>query len=279
MTGALRPDGNADGFSVRLALIVNTADQPEYLRRVLRAIDAQSSLPEEVLLADDGSRDDTREVFARWMPRPNQRREHVWQEKAGFRRARILNMAIAQARSEYIVFLDGDTVPHPEFIADHRRLARRGTFIQGHRALVRQGASTWFGVNGLLCDRRRAFWRGQLQGLKHAFRWPCPLVRVRTDLRGIRGCNLALWREDLVRCNGYNEEFVGWGREDSELAVRLMNLGLRRLDARGWAICWHLWHPPADRGGLPANDELLVQAQRSHATRCHKGLAQHIARS
>jgi glycosyltransferase involved in cell wall biosynthesis len=277
MSGLRPPKGSADGFSVQLALIINTADQPEYLQRVLNAVAAQSSLPNEVLLADDGSGNSTREVFAGWNPSSNLRREHVWQKKEGFRRARILNLAIAQARSDYIVFLDGDTVPHPEFIADHRRLASRGAFIQGHRALVRKSASAWFGMNGLLCDRRRAFWRGQLQGIKHAFRWPWPLVRVRADLRGIRGCNLAVWREDLVRSNGYNEEFMGWGREDSELAVRLMNLGLRRLDVRGWAICWHLWHPPADRAGLPANDELLAQAQQKGATRCDKGLAQHAA--
>lgn len=276
MSGVCPATGSAEGFSVRLALIINTAEQPEYLQRVLRAVAAQTSLPEEVILADDGSGNDTREVFAKWNAGSNLRREHVWQKKEGFRRARILNLAIAQARSDYIVFLDGDTVPHPEFIADHRRLACRGNFIQGHRALVRRGASGWFGANGLLCDRRRAFWRGQIQGIKHAFRWPWPLVRVREDLRGIRGCNLAIWREDLVRANGYNEDFVGWGREDSELAVRLMNLGLHRLDARGWAICWHLWHPPAARTGLPANDELLAQAQHNRATRCDKGLAQHV---
>jgi len=277
MSGTTRLNGAAHGFAIRLALIINTADQPEYLGRVLRAIDAQSSLPEEILLADDGSGTDTSRVFASWNPGPNLRREHVWQKKEGFRRARILNLAIAQARSDYVVFLDGDTVPHPEFIADHRRLACRGTFVQGHRALVRRSASTWFGVNGLLCDRRRAFWRGQLQGIKHAFRWPWPLARARSDLHGIRGCNLAIWRDDLVRTNGYNEEFIGWGREDSELAVRLMNLGSQRIDVRGWAICWHLWHPPADRGSLPANDELLARAQRNRATRCDKGLAQYAA--
>ena len=65
------------------------------------------------------------------------------------------------------------------------------------------------------------------------------------DLRGIRGSNLAIWRADLIRVNGYNEDFVGWGREDSELAVRLTNSGVRRLDVRGWAVCYHLWHPSA----------------------------------
>ena len=126
MSGACPPTASAQGFSVRLALIINTAEQPEYLQRVLRAVAAQSSLPEEVILADDGSGDDTREVFAKWNAGSNLCREHVWQKKEGFRRARILNLAIAQARGEYIVFLDGDTVPHPEFIADHRRLACRG---------------------------------------------------------------------------------------------------------------------------------------------------------
>ena len=76
------------------------------------------------------------------------RAEHVWQPHEGFRRARILNQAIARARSEYLVFLDGDTLPHPQFIADHRRLGRRGAFIQGHRALVKERAAAWFGLEG-----------------------------------------------------------------------------------------------------------------------------------
>jgi hypothetical protein len=116
----------------------------------------------------------------------------------------------------------------------------------------------------------------QLRGLKHAYRWPFPLKRVRKDLRGVRGCNLAIWKADLARVNGYNEAFKGWGREDSELAVRLMNAGIKRVDVRGWALCYHLWHPPASRSGLPANDQLLEQAQASGATECELGLREHL---
>lgn len=259
----------------RLGLVVNTYNQPDYLGRVLAAVARQSAPPAEVLLADDGSAPDTREVFAAWAAAQPFRAEHVWQPHGGFRRARVLNEAIARATADYLVFLDGDTVPHPEFLADHGRVARRGGFVQGHRALVGEQAAKWFGRGAFAGDRRRALWRGQLSGLKHAFRWPRPLVRVRHDLRGIRGCNLAIWRDDLRRVNGYNEAFVGWGREDSELAVRLMNSGARRLDVRGWALCFHLWHPPASRGNLPANDELLAQAQREKATRCALGLDAH----
>jgi glycosyltransferase involved in cell wall biosynthesis len=261
---------------ISLGLIINTHEQPEYLARVLGAVARQTSQPEEVLLADDGSGEPTRRVFAAWSAAHPLRAEHVWQPHEGFRRARILNQAIARARSDYVVFLDGDTVPHPRFIADHRQLACRGAFTQGHRALVKEQAAGWFGLNGFTQDRRRALWQGQLGGLKHAYRWPFPLRRARADLRGIRGCNLAAWRDDLVQVNGYNEAFVGWGREDSELCVRLMNRGVKRVDARGWALCYHLWHPPASRAGLPANDEVLEQTRASRACVCEKGLSQYL---
>jgi glycosyltransferase involved in cell wall biosynthesis len=258
-----------------LSLIINAYEQPDYLARVLNAVSRQASLPEEVLLADDGSGEATKRAFADWAKAQPLRTEHVWQPHEGFRRARILNQAIARARSDYLVFLDGDTLPHPQFLADHRRLGRQGAFIQGHRALVKERAAAWFGLGAFEQDRRRALWQWQLEGLKHALRWPRPLLKARTDLRGIRGCNLGIWRADLVRVNGYNEAFVGWGREDSELCVRLMNQGVRRLDARGWTVCYHLWHPPASRSGLPTNDDLLAAAIQQRATRSSIGLQQH----
>ena len=260
-----------------LGLVINTSNQPEYLARILTAVSRQTSSPEEVLLAEDGTDDATRKVFERWAASQSSRTAHLSQFNEGFRRARILNQAIASARADYLVFLDGDTLPHPRFVADHRALQRMEGFIQGHRALVKQNAAGYFGLGKFSGDRQRAFWTRQLSGWKHAYRWPWPLAKARADLVGIRGCNLAIWRADLVRVNGYNEDFVGWGREDSELAVRLMNAGVRRFDVRGWALCYHLWHPPANRSGLPANDELLAQAQRSGATRCERGLNQYIS--
>lgn len=260
-------------MSCRVALIINTYDQPEYLQRVLRAVGAQTEPPAEVLLADDGSGEDTRRLFAAWsQPQPFPTR-HVWQEHGGFRRSRILNRAIAGAAAPFLVFLDGDTLPHPQFVADHRQLARPGWFTQGHRALIGRRAARWFGTGEFAADRLRACWSGQISGLKHAFRWPRAWVQERADLRGIRGCNLGIWRADLETVNGYNEAFEGWGREDSELAVRLMNSGVRRADVRGRALCYHLWHPPAGRNNLAHNDALLAAAQREGRQRCEHGLA------
>ena len=260
-----------------LALVVNTFNQPDYLLRLLNALGRQTLLPQEVVLADDGSEDQTRAVFEDWASRQSFPCSRVWQEHAGFRRARILNLAIARAAGTYLVFLDGDTVPHPAFVADHLQLAQPGRFVQGHRALIEQAGASFFGLGEFSTDRRRALLRGQLRGLKHAYRWPWPVRRYRSDLRGIRGCNLAIWRDDLIKVNGYNEAFTGWGREDSELAVRLMNAGARRLDVRGWAICYHLWHPPVSRANLPANDEILQSALAQRAVWCETGLSAHLS--
>ena len=261
-----------------VSLIINTYDQPNYLGRVLRAVSLQDSLPEEVLIADDGSGDETRSVFATWAAAQSFRTEHLRQEHDGFRRARILNSAIAVARGDYVVFLDGDTLPHRLFISDHRRLARPEFSVQGHRVLVRHRASRSFGQGDFAEERWRAFWKGQLRGWKQVFRWPIPWRRVRRDLVGVRGNNMAVWREHLIRVNGYNEEFLGWGREDSELMLRLLHAGVRRLDVRGWALCYHLWHMPASRAHLRANDQLLAASADGRSV-CQKGLKDHFPAS
>ena len=261
--------------SLAVALVINTYNQPEYLARVLAAVSVQSSAPDEVLLADDGSEAPTKQLFAHWSAEQKFRTVHLWQAHEGFRRSQILNRAIATSQADYLVFLDGDTVPHPDFIADHRTASRHGFFVQGHRALVEQNAAEWFGINSFRTDRRKAIMQNQISGLKNSFRWPFAFCKVKNHLRGIRGCNLAIWRDNLLRVNGYNEDFTGWGREDSELAVRLMNNGIRRLDLRGRALCFHLWHPPVSRAGLPTNDHLLEKAIRNRSVRCLHGLSSH----
>jgi len=126
----------------RMSVVVNTYEQPEYLRRVLLSLENQLISGDEILIADDGSGNATREVVNAWKARLSFRVEHVWEEHQGFRRSRILNAAIARAQSDYLIFLDGDSVPHPRFLADHRRVARKGCYIQGHRVCFTQAFCT-----------------------------------------------------------------------------------------------------------------------------------------
>jgi glycosyltransferase involved in cell wall biosynthesis len=262
-----------------VGLIVNTYNRPDYLGRVLGAVARQTTPPEEVLLADDGSDAATRRLFSAWAAAQRFATHHAWHEKDGFRRSRILNLAVAQARSDYLIFLDGDTIPHPRFVADHGALARPGHFVQGHRALVTRRASAFFGAGEFSADRRRACLTRQLRGLKHVFRWPAPFCWVKTSLDGVRGCNLSAWRADLIRINGYNEDYIGWGCEDLDLALRLMNSGVRRLDIRGHALCYHLWHPRLDRSHLEANQRLLRDSTLRRRVACEHGLKEHLDRS
>lgn len=255
-----------------LALVISTYNQPDYLARVLAAVSRQTQAPDEVLLADDGSGKETEIVFSKWAACQRFSTRHVWLEHKGFRKARTLNCAFAQATADYMVCLDGDTVPHPKFIADHRALARVGFFVQGHRALVGRNAALWFGKNGSSTDPLRAFFATEYGSMKNAFRWPRAFCRTRASLNGIRGCNLAIWRNDLVRVNGYDEAFEGWGREDADLAQRLMNAGIQRLDVRGRALCYHLWHPPASRSEVAGNDQLLAKTIHEKRIRCEWGL-------
>jgi glycosyltransferase involved in cell wall biosynthesis len=258
-----------------VALIISTYDMANYLGRILQAISAQDSQPDEVLLADDGSGEETRNVFQAWGAKQSFRTEHIRQTHDGFRKSRILNQAIARAKSDYLIFLDGDTLPHPRFISDHRRLSRPGHSVQGHRALVRHRASRSFGMGEFATDRSQAFWGGQLKSWKSVFRWPAPLRKVRKDLAGVRGNNMAIWRQDIIKVNGYNEEFVGWGREDSELMLRLLKSGVARLDVRGWALCYHLWHMPISRPNV-SESQLKAVANDGRSV-CQKGLDQYMA--
>lgn len=257
-----------------ISLLIKTYNQVDLLEKVLRGVDRQTSMPDEIILADDGSTDGTKELFLSYSKRWHSRSVFVSQTNRGFRASRILNRAIICAKGDYLVFLDGDSVPESHFIEDHRAFAKKGFFIQGHRALVQKKALSYFGNGNLTSERWRAMLSFQLKGVKNAWRWPVPSIRVRSDLRGIRACNQAVWRNDMLKINGYNEAFEGWGREDSELAIRLLNSGIKRQDLRGRACCFHLWHEPSSRVRLNENDRLLEDAIRSGKKYCQLGIAE-----
>ena len=255
---------------MKTSLVVNTFNQPDALRTVLAAIISQSRPPDEILVADDGSGDETRRVIeeaGRRSPIPLARH---WQEKKGFRRSRILNRCVGAASGDYIIFLDGDCVPQHHFIKDHAMLAERGHWVQGRRAFVKEA----FVKNFSPSQRQVLYYAasGRLTGLAKAFRYPIPIIQKGTGMHGILGCNLGVWRDDLLAINGYDEAFEGWGREDSDLGARLYHLGRKRKLVHGRAIIYHLNHPPAARDHLRNNDELFAATLSSKTIRCKRGI-------
>lgn len=260
---------------MKISLVINTYNQPEALDKVLGAVCAQSCLPAEILIADDGSTAETKELIARRAESSPVPLQHVWQEKAGFRRSRILNRCIERSSGDYLVFLDGDSVPNRHFVRDHIALAEKGFWVQGRRAFVKEPYVGGFSPR-LGCVLRYAL-LGRLTGLGKVFRLPFPLVQRNTDMHGILGCNLGIWREDLIAVNGYDESFEGWGKEDSELGARLYHLGRVRKMVRGQAVIFHLNHPLLPRDNLKRNEAHLERTLRERTVRCKNGIVRDAA--
>lgn len=260
----------------RISLIVATYNWPKALELVLASIAAQRVMPYEVLVADDGSRSDTREVVERALLQLPVPLVHVWHEDTGFRLAAIRNRAIAVARGDYVVQIDGDIVLHPGFIAAHAAFAQRGSWVQGSRALLSEALTA-----RLLGGERVSLspWTNGVHNRANALYAPIldPLVRgEKGGLKRVRGCHMAFWHDDLLRANGYDEAIEGWGREDSELATRLLNAGLERRNLKFSAVCYHLWHKQASADAVERNHEVFMRTVREKRTRCERGVDQYL---
>ena len=259
---------------MKLSLILSIYNQPLPLSKVLEGLQAQVRWPEEILIADDGSGQPTRDLITLWQSTARCPVRHLWQPDEGFRKTAILNQAVGAAAGDYLVFLDGDCVPHPRFVGDHQRLAERGFWVQGRRCFVKEHFVPQFAPG------RTPVWRwllaGRISGAAKAIRLPFPIVSRNTKQRGIIGCNMAFWREDVLAVNGFDEEYQGWGiGEDSDLGTRLYHLGRPRKFVYAHAIIYHLDHPVRPREHLPASLARLEQTLQSRKVRCTRGLDQY----
>lgn len=266
-----------------VSLIVTTYNRPDALGAVLAGLLAQRDRGFEGLIADDGSRDDTRALVERTARDAPVRIAHVWQEDKGFRAGAARNRAAAQAKGEYLVFLDGDCVPRPDFIAQHRRLAERGWMVAGNRILLSEPFTREV-LDGHLpihdwsfTQWRAAHSRGAINRMLPLRNLPLGPLRKLGSRRWqrVRTCNLGVWADDFRAVNGFDELFEGWGFEDSDLAVRLLNLGVRRKYGAFATGVLHLWHREYDRAREGENWQRLQQRIGSGETRASRGVEQY----
>ena len=262
---------------MRIGLIISTYNQPEFLGLVLASVTGQSRLPDQLLIADDGSSAETRSMVDDFRATATFPVEHCWQDDKGFRKTRILNRAILRADTDYLVFSDGDMLLHSQYIQDHCDIAVRGRYTQGRRICLNQAATHRVLQSG---ETAINWWqRGlnrRLQIIRNRLLMSMASSRG-TSLKNSRGCNQAFWREDLLAVNGLEENMQGWGREDSELCARLHNLGRHRFYARHWALAFHLYHPELSRNRDDRNMQLLQQTIDSGRQKAICGLGQHTA--
>ena len=261
-----------------ISVIVTTYRREDALSAVLRSLLDQTDRNFEVVVADDGSGPATAAAVEAARAA---RLTHVWHEDLGFRAAEIRNRAILASRGVYCIFIDGDCIVRPDFVATHRRLAEPGWFVTGNRILLSPDLTDRVLREGLAPERWGpgtwlvARWRGGVNRLSALLRLPLgPLRRLRRKAwRGARSCNLAVWRADLDHVDGFDGAYVGWGKEDSDLIVRLLHAGVRRKDGMFATGVLHLWHHEADRSNKAGNERKLSDIIESGVTRARRGLS------
>ncbi|UJH92198.1 glycosyltransferase family 2 protein [Antarcticibacterium sp. 1MA-6-2] len=261
---------------MRTALLISTYNWPEALEVVLKSVKRQVQLPDEILIADDGSGKETQNIIEQFQNSLSIPIKHFWQEDKGFRKSEILNKAIAQTNVDYIIQIDGDCIVHPFFVQDHRNTAQEGSYVFGSRVNIKPSAvpgiyknkHTHFSVlSPSIKNRTRNFHIPILQKIYT----PKPTFSTKT-----RGCNLAYWRKDFIGVNGYDEAMEGWGREDTEFVWRMVNKGIYGKRLRYGGIVYHIFHPENSRNNLDKNDKIQKATEREKRTWCNDGIDKYL---
>jgi glycosyltransferase involved in cell wall biosynthesis len=264
-----------------ISVIVTTYNREDALDAVLRSLARQSDTAFEVIVADDGSGAGTAALIEKWRGRAGFRLEHVWHEDCGFRAAEIRNRAVLASRGAYCIFLDGDCLVRPDFVAVHRLLAAPGAFVTGNRILLSPQLTMTVLAEKLSPENwKLARWFAQrlvggvnrLSALLHLPLGPLRSLR-QNAWEGARSCNLAIWRSDLDRVDGFDADYSGWGKEDSDIIVRLLHAGVRRKDGVFATGVIHLWHAEADRSQLNDNERKLDGVVGSSRIRAQRGMS------
>ena len=266
-----------------ITVVITTYNRPDALSSVLRAFSNQTINNFEVIIADDGSGYSTLKTIFDLKRDLHYPLHHVWHADQGFRAAAIRNKAAACAKNDYLVFLDGDCVPRPTFLANHQRLAEKNYFVAGNRILLNKEFTRYILNSELMLQKwsnRDWFfiWLKKSCNKFLAF-ITLPLGPLRKNAskkwQGAKSCNLGIWRQDFFAVNGFDENYSGWGFEDSDLVIRLIRSGKKRKEGRFSVPVIHLWHPENDRSHEQKNHEQLLRLLGSNKTRAEVGADQY----
>lgn len=233
--------------NISSALIISTYNWPQALRLCFLSVMEQVVMPDEIIIADDGSGMETRKLIEEYKNNFPVPLKHAWHKDDGFRKTLILNKAVKLSSFDYIIQIDGDVILNKFFIKDHLASAEGKAFIRGTRALLTAEKSAQ--VIRTRNSSLSAFDKGIIHRY-NAFR--CFFLRKiasRKELssKSVRGSNLSFWKSDFIKVNGYNNELTGWGHEDEELAARFVNNGIKKKIIKLCAVQYHLFHPQQSR--------------------------------
>lgn len=262
-----------------VSVIISVYNKLEWVRLVLAALEVQTFADFEVIVADDGSREDFVAGLQEYMNRSPLRVKHVWHEDKGFRKTRILNAAVKQSEADYLLFIDGDCVPDPRFVADHWNNRAHNTSLAGRRANLSQKLTTRLSPGNIrkgfltsLAFYQQVWMDSFRKRSKHAeksVRIPTPIFQLfPKKSKGILGCNFSLHKKDLLEVNGFDMRYEAPGHgEDTDIDLRLKWAGKKVKLLKFQAIQYHLFHKKLER---ESNNPVIfeeVLKEKSIATR------------
>lgn len=236
---------------MKTTLLIATYNWPEALKLVLESVFRQTVLPDEIVIADDGSGPETKALIDAMRNRSPIPITHVWHEDDGFRLTVIRNKAVAASKGDYILQIDGDCILPTHYVEDHINMATDGYFSGGRRILLDENMTRetfskgelYYSALGLLKQHQG------LNQIKHSIHSPFlmrfysrKIAKDRQGKSGVAGFSFSFWKKDFIAVNGYDESFNKWGGEDSDLAHRFLNRGLKALPLRFGGFVFHLHH-------------------------------------
>ncbi len=236
-------------------------------------------MPNEIIIADDGSANETKELIDLYKKKFVIPLKHVWQPDEGYQLAKIRNKAFAIANANYIIQVDGDLILHPHLIRDHVHFSKENTFVSGTRALLNKTMT-----RKLIKEQRVPPISRLYPHVKKKYNaiHSKPLLLLnnfwqkdKKNMHYVLGCNMAFWKNDLVKVNGYNEAFIGWGKEDNDIASRLINAGVKLSFLKFGAIAYHLHHKTAPTLSVEKNEKLFNKSKNDRITYIKKGIDQY----
>ena len=252
-----------------ISVLLATYNWPEALQKCLESLASQTDTNFEIIIADDGSGPPTRLLIDSLKENYPTPIVHLWQADHGFRKTTILNLAIKEARGNYLIFLDGDCIVQPDFITRHRQLAQHGHLVTGSRVLLSESVSktilAW--PSWSFAQFKAHLLQYRLTGGINKY-WPIVLkwgdgtwrLYDKFVWRRIKGCNMACWSADAKAIGGFDEEMTGWGHEDADFVFRLQQSGIVRKSGSWSTEVFHLFHRIHDQSNA-AENALYVRAK------------------
>ena len=267
---------------MRASVIFTTYNHPAWLEKVLWGFSVQTYRDFEIVIADDGSTDETKEVIERVSSEIDIPVKHVWQEDLGFRKCQILNKAIVASEGEYLIFTDGDCIPHPEFVENHVKLAKKDRFLSGGYFKLPMDLSKKISKEDILSgNATRPGWLLD-NGLPFTYKISklisnkklgAFLDAITTTRATWNGHSASTWREYILKTNGFDER-MQYGGQDREFGERLVNMGITGVQVRYRCSCVHLDHKRgyASKESIQKNRAMRKNTRKNKIVRTEYGI-------